>query len=52
MAKIIIGKEYEKAFRSICRLVAGGCVPPEVVRSATDKEIVTGAYTFEYSGEN
>ena len=22
------------------------------VRSATDKEIVTGAYTFEYSGEN
>lgn len=51
MAKIIIGKEYEKAFKSIVRLVSGGCIPPEIVKSATENEIVTDAYTFEYSGD-
>lgn len=51
MAKIIIGKEYEKAFKSIVRLVSGGCIPPEIVKSATEDEIVTDAYTFEYSGD-
>ncbi len=52
MAKIIIGKEYEEAFRSICRLVEGGCVPPDIVRRADGREIVTDAYTFEYAGED
>lgn len=50
MAKIIIGKEYEKAFDSITKLVAGGCVPEEIVRSADGRQIVTDAYVFEYSG--
>ena len=43
MAKIIIGKEYEKAFDSITKLVAGGCVPEEIVRSADGRQIVTDA---------
>lgn len=51
MGKIIIGKEYEKAFGSICKLVAGGCVPEDVVKSADGKRIVTDAYVFEYSGD-
>ena len=46
MAKIIIGKEYERAFESICRLVGSGCIPPEIVKSANGREIVTDAYTF------
>lgn len=50
MAKIIIGKQYEKAFQSICRLVEGGCIPSDIVRSADGREIVTDAYTFEYAG--
>ena len=51
MAKIIIGKEYERAFESICRLVGSGCIPPEIVKSANGREIVTDAYTFEYAGD-
>ena len=52
MAKIIIGREYKDAFGSICRLVEGGCVPPDIVRSADGREIVTDAYTFEYAGDS
>lgn len=50
MSKIIIGREYEKEFESICALYEGGFLSPEVhIKKARGNIIETPLHTFEYS---
>lgn len=50
MSKIIIGREYEREFESICALFEGGFLSTEVhIKKARGKVIETLAHTFEYS---
>lgn len=50
MSKIIIGREYEREFQSICALYEGGFLSGEVhIKKAHGGVIETPAHTFEYS---
>ena len=49
MAKIIIGQEYEREFKSICALYQGGFLSDEVhIKKADGKVITTLTNTYEY----